>query len=88
MLKFYCKIRVAGINAALACLGKPPRIFPAETAIGSLAAYVSGGAKGPFQPMNASFGLIKAPSGRFKSRLGRCRAISENSLGQIRNMPI
>ena len=50
---------VAGINAALLVLGKDPIVFPKETEIGALAAYVSeGGVSSTFQPMNANFGII------------------------------
>lgn len=50
---------VAGINAALRALGKDPLVFPKETEVGALAAYVSeGGVSSSFQPMNANFGII------------------------------
>ena len=50
---------VAGINAALKVLGKDPIVFPRETEIGALAAYISeGGISSSFQPMNANFGII------------------------------
>ncbi len=50
---------VAGVNAAMLALAKPPVIFPPETEIGALAHYVSeGGVSSAFQPMNANFGII------------------------------
>ena len=50
---------VAGVNAALKALGKDPIVFPKETEIGALAAYISeGGISSSFQPMNANFGII------------------------------
>ena len=50
---------VAGVNAARAALEKTPIVFPKETEIGALAAYVSeGGISSQFQPMNANFGII------------------------------
>jgi methylenetetrahydrofolate--tRNA-(uracil-5-)-methyltransferase len=50
---------VAGLNAALMALGKEQIVFPRETEIGALAAYVSeGGISSSFQPMNANFGII------------------------------
>ena len=50
---------VAGINAARLALGRPEIVFPRETEIGALAAYVSeGGVSSHFQPMNANFGII------------------------------
>ena len=50
---------VAGINAARQVLGMSPIVFPRETVIGALAAYVAeGGLSSKFQPMNANFGII------------------------------
>lgn len=74
---------VAGINAALQCQGKEEFIFPSSTAIGSLAAYVSGNAVSKFQPMNASFGLIKAPACKYKSKKEKYQCIAQNALEQI-----
>ncbi len=74
---------VAGINAARVCLGQDLLLFPAQTAIGSLAAYVSGNAAGKFQPMNASFGLIKSPDRKFKSKKERIQFMAQNALEHI-----
>ncbi len=55
---------VAGLNAVTgdkAC-------FPPETAIGSLAHYVSDPNITDFQPMNVNFGLLPAPEGRVKKK--------------------
>ncbi len=49
---------VAGINASCRALGQSDIIFPETTVIGSMAAYVSRGSLGKFQPMNANFGII------------------------------
>ena len=77
---------VAGINAAMAVLGKDEVIFPKETEIGALAHYVSeGGVSSTFQPMNANFGII-APLG-YKIKGGkrfRNEAYSERSLDIIK----
>ena len=48
----------AGINAANKVNGKPPLVFPRETALGSLLAYISDSGRKHFQPMNISFGLM------------------------------
>lgn len=77
---------VAGINAALQCMGKERVLFPYETAIGSLAAYVSGNAVSKFQPMNVSFGLIKLPALKFKSKKDKYLSMAENALEQIREI--
>lgn len=50
---------VAGINAAMLASEKNEIIFPETTVIGAMAAYVSRGGSGKFQPMNANFGLVK-----------------------------
>lgn len=52
---------VAGINAAMAFLGKDPVIFPETTATGALANYVSSYSGKDFQPMGINFGIIKEP---------------------------
>lgn len=79
---------VAGINAANRCMGKERLVFSPETAIGSLAAYISGNAAGKFQPMNVSFGLIKTPEVKFKSKKEKYLAMAENALEQIRKIVI
>lgn len=79
---------VAGINAAIQCLGKNPFEFSPETAIGSLASYVSGSSLGKFQPMNASFGLIKAPSQKFKSKKDKYQFMAQNALEYIKKVNI
>ena len=49
---------VAGLNAARFALGLEPVVFPRESVIGSLAAYISDEGVVNFQPMNANFGLV------------------------------
>lgn len=49
----------AGLNAVALAKGLPEMIFPETTVIGSMAAYVSRGGTGKFQPMNANFGLVQ-----------------------------
>ena len=79
---------VAGINAALQFLGKEPFNFTSETAIGSLAGYVSANANGRFQPMNASFGLIKTPSQKFRTKPEKYKLMAEIALERIRSICI
>lgn len=55
---------VAGLNAVLG----DTVVFPKETAIGSLAHYVSDSAVTDFQPMNVNFGLLPALEGRIKKK--------------------
>ncbi len=49
---------VAGINAARRAQGMDSLIFPEETMLGAMAAYVSRGSTGSFTPMNANFGIV------------------------------
>jgi len=49
---------VAGINAARRANGEASCLFPEETMLGAMAAYVSRGGIGAFAPMNANFGII------------------------------
>ena len=60
---------LAGLNAARLALNKEALIFPESTVIGSMAAYISRGGTGKFQPMNANFGIIE-PLG-FKVKGGK-----------------
>lgn len=78
----------AGINAAYQCMGKDKLAFSPETAIGSLAAYISGNAMSKFQPMNVSFGLMKPPAVKFKSKKEKYLAMAENALEHIRKYGI
>ncbi|MDD2504259.1 MAG: methylenetetrahydrofolate--tRNA-(uracil(54)-C(5))-methyltransferase (FADH(2)-oxidizing) TrmFO [Clostridia bacterium] len=77
---------VAGINAARQCLEQEELIFSNETVIGSLASYVSGNSAGKFQPMNASFGLIKLQDRKFKTKKDRIQFITSNALEQIKRI--
>jgi methylenetetrahydrofolate--tRNA-(uracil-5-)-methyltransferase len=76
---------VAGVNAALLALGKEQLIFPKETEIGALAAYVSeGGVSSHFQPMNANFGIIAPLDRKVKGgKKFRNEAYAERSLSVI-----
>jgi methylenetetrahydrofolate--tRNA-(uracil-5-)-methyltransferase len=60
---------IAGRNAALLALGREGQVFPRETMLGAMAAYVSEGSaqgKGHFVPMNANFGIIPTLGERVK----------------------
>ena len=49
---------VAGINASLRAIGESPIVFPKNTAIGSMANYITSTSAKNFQPMNASYSLM------------------------------
>lgn len=72
---------VAGVNAAKRALGEAPVVFPEETMIGAMAAYVSRGGLGEFVPMNANFGIIAPLSVRVKGgKAARNERLSERAL--------
>ncbi len=74
---------LVGIETARELLHQPPADFPAETAIGALALYVSGGSVGDFQPMNVNFGIISPLGVRVKGKRNKNAALSERSLSII-----
>lgn len=76
---------VAGINAARLCRGKDPLTFPAETAIGALAHYISTRAKVDFQPMNISFGIIKPLTEKIRNKWERKLAYSRRALQVLKD---
>jgi len=57
---------VAGIDAAMATMGKAPVDMTEKTAIGALGYYVSRGSNGRFDPMNVNFGIIAPLENRVK----------------------
>lgn len=77
---------VAGINAAMMALGREAVVFPRETEIGALAAYVSeGGISSSFQPMNANFGIIAPFEKKVKGgKKARNEAYAQRSLEMIK----
>lgn len=77
---------VAGINAAMMALGREAVVFPKETEIGALAAYVSeGGISSSFQPMNANFGIIAPFEKKVKGgKKARNEAYAQRSLEMIK----
>lgn len=74
---------LVGIETAARILGLPPADFPRETAIGALAAYVSGGSVGDFQPMNINFGIITPLDYKVKGKRNKNAEISARSLEAI-----
>ena len=59
---------VAGINMAKYILGEALIEFPRETAMGSMAYYITHTSQDGFQPMNANFGLFLDLPGRVKNK--------------------
>ncbi len=74
---------VAGINAAMKCLGREEIIFPSSTAIGALSNYISDTSIKNFQPMNVNFGLMEKLDIKIKDKREKNRKISERALNVI-----
>ncbi|WP_203246214.1 FADH(2)-oxidizing methylenetetrahydrofolate--tRNA-(uracil(54)-C(5))-methyltransferase TrmFO [Sporosarcina beigongshangi] len=74
---------IAGINAANLALGKEPILFPHETALGSMARYITEADPKNFQPMNINFGLFPELGERVKSKVERAEKHAERALKTI-----
>lgn len=80
---------VAGINAARQALGEQPLLFPRSTILGSMAAYVSEGGTGSFQPMNANFGIIAPLDHKVKGgKKARNEAYAVRALSELEGLPV
>ena len=78
---------VAGVNAARRLLGERELIFPEETMLGAMAAYVSRGGIGAFVPMNANFGIIRPLDVRVRGgKAARNERLSERALETLAAM--
>lgn len=81
---------LAGYYAGLMALEKEDAFEPsADTAIGSMALYVSDPGIRHFSPMNANHGIMSPVTGRFKGKTGkkdRNRAIADRALEEIAQM--
>lgn len=74
---------LTGIEMAAELLGLEHADFPSTTAIGALAAYISGGSVGPFQPMNINFGIIDPLGYRVKGKRNKNLELSKRALNEI-----
>ncbi|MCY8216950.1 FADH(2)-oxidizing methylenetetrahydrofolate--tRNA-(uracil(54)-C(5))-methyltransferase TrmFO [Bacillus haynesii] len=77
---------VAGINAARLIQGKEPVTFSNDTAIGSMAHYITETNKKNFQPMNANFGLFKELGVKIKNKQERNEQYASRALETIQNI--
>ena len=78
---------VAGVNAAKLFLGEAPVVYPEETMIGAMAAYVSRGGVGDFVPMNANFGILKDLGFRVKGgKIAKYEKLAERSLMEVEKL--
>jgi len=74
---------IAGMNAANLALGNETITFPQETALGSMARYVTEANPNNFQPMNINFGLFPDLDKRFKTKAERAEKHAERALKAI-----
>lgn len=72
----------------MACrvLDKPVPVFPQQTAIGALAAYISDPSVSAFQPMNVNFGIIAPLGYKVKGKRNKNEAISARALEALAQM--
>ena len=76
---------IAGINAARLVQGMETVEFPAETAIGSMARYITTANAKNFQPMNANFGLFPELPVKIKGKQERNLEHANRALDTIQN---
>ncbi|MBN8191474.1 FADH(2)-oxidizing methylenetetrahydrofolate--tRNA-(uracil(54)-C(5))-methyltransferase TrmFO [Bacillus sp. NTK074B] len=76
---------IAGINAAKLAREEEPLVFPYDTAIGSMARYITTANKNNFQPMNANFGLFPDLPKKVKSKKERNEQHANRALETIQN---
>ncbi len=76
---------IAGINAARRVKGETPLVFPPETAIGSMAHYITTTDSKHFQPMNANFGLFTPLGLKIRSKKEKNEKYAERALSTIQN---
>lgn len=76
---------LAGLFAACDALEVPRPVFSAITAIGALAAYISGYGGNDFQPMNINYGIISALDTKARGR-DKKMLMSERALAEIRRI--
>lgn len=76
---------IAGINAARMALGQELLYFPHETALGSMARYITHTDAKNFQPMNVNFGIFPELGERIKSKPERAEKHATRALESIQN---
>lgn len=75
---------VAGVNAARRAMNEDTIAFPKDTALGSMANYVTTTDAKHFQPMNASFALLPALTGKkIRNKKERHLKVSERGLESL-----
>jgi methylenetetrahydrofolate--tRNA-(uracil-5-)-methyltransferase len=71
---------IAGFNAGRLARGLETMKFPVETAIGSMAHYITSTSQKGFQPMNANFGLLPELPVRIRAKAERYETLANRAL--------
>ena len=79
---------VAGINAYRTTAGMEELVFPASTAIGALAHYISTSSMGNFQPMNINFGIMDTKDSPVHSKTNVGKKVTARQKKQEKNLQI
>ncbi len=74
---------IAGKNAARMINGEEPQVYPVDTAIGSMAHYITHTEGKHFQPMNANFGIFPELPERIRDKKKRYEALAERALTSL-----
>ena len=75
---------IAGINAARLSKGDDGVCFPKETAIGSLANYITSADPVNYQPANISYGLFPPLPSRVRGKRNRREHLSRRALSHLK----
>ncbi|GGA16227.1 FADH(2)-oxidizing methylenetetrahydrofolate--tRNA-(uracil(54)-C(5))-methyltransferase TrmFO [Psychrobacillus lasiicapitis] len=76
---------LAGINAAKLAKGEELVVFPSETALGSMARYITEADSKNFQPMNINFGLFPELQPKVRDKKARTEQLANRALATIQN---
>jgi methylenetetrahydrofolate--tRNA-(uracil-5-)-methyltransferase len=76
---------VAGINAVKHLKKEELIVFPQNTALGALLAYITSDNQKYFQPMNMNFGILPKLDIRIKSKQERYEKIAEIALNSMKH---
>ena len=79
---------LAGAELARQLAGRPALDFPAETALGALARYISDETVTHFQPMNVNFGIIPSLGYKAKGKRNKNAALSQRALDALANLDL
>jgi methylenetetrahydrofolate--tRNA-(uracil-5-)-methyltransferase len=74
---------ISGINAGRYARSCDPLVFPSDTAIGSLAHYITHTDEAHFQPMNATFGLMPPLPERIRDKKERAQKMADRALMKL-----